>query len=82
KARRPAFFFAVAALVYLITESFWAVSVIPLYPLAAHTFWDALTVYLDDVDEWRDWGVGRIPKGLRFHYKNTGSNVFFLISQK
>ncbi|WP_300354606.1 hypothetical protein [uncultured Alcanivorax sp.] len=31
-------FFAVAVLLYLITDSFWAVSVIPLYPLAAKIF--------------------------------------------
>ncbi|WP_299126268.1 hypothetical protein [uncultured Alcanivorax sp.] len=70
-------FFAVAALLYLITDSFWGASIIPLYPLAAKIFWDALTVYLDDVDEWRDWEIERTPKGLRFHYKNTGSNVLF-----
>jgi len=70
-------FFAAAVLLYLITDSFWAVSVIPLYPLAAKIFWEALTAYLDDVDEWRDWEIERTAEGLRFHYKNTGSNVLF-----
>lgn len=70
-------FFAVAFLLYLITDSFWAVAVIPLYPLAAKIFWEALTAYLDDVDEWRDWEIERTAEGLRFHYKHTGSNVLF-----
>lgn len=70
-------FFAVAALLYLITDNFWAASIIPLYPLAAKIFWEALTAYLDDVDEWRDWEIERTAEGLRFHYKHTGSNVLF-----
>jgi hypothetical protein len=70
-------FFAAAVLLYLMTGSFWAASVIPLYPLAAKIFWESLTAYLDDVDEWRDWGIERTPQGLRFHYKHTGSNVLF-----
>lgn len=70
-------FFAVAVLLYLITDSFWAASVIPLYPLAAKIFWEALTSYLDDVDEWRDWEIERTSEGFRFHYKHTGSNVLF-----
>ncbi len=70
-------FFAAAALLYLITDSFWAASIIPLYPLAARIFWEVLTAYLDDVDEWRDWEIERTAEGLRFHYKHTGSNVLF-----
>lgn len=70
-------FFAIAVLLYFITDSFWSVSVIPLYPLAAKILWEALTAYLDDVDEWRDWEIERTPQGLRFHYKHTGSNVLF-----
>jgi hypothetical protein len=66
-----------AALLYLITDNFWAASIIPLYPLAAKIFWEVLTAYLDDVDEWRDWEIERTAEGLRFHYKNTGSNVLF-----
>ncbi len=70
-------FFAVAVVLYLVTGSLWTASVIPLYHLAAKIFWNALTSYLDDADEWRDWEIERIPQGLRFHYKNTGSNVLF-----
>jgi hypothetical protein len=70
-------FFTAAVLLYLITDSFWAASVIPLYPLAAKIFWEALTSYLDDVEEWRDWEIERTAEGLRFHYKHTGSNVLF-----
>jgi hypothetical protein len=70
-------FFVIAVLLYFITDSFWSVSVIPLYPLAAKILWEALTAYLDDVDEWRDWEIERTPQGLRFHYKHTGSNVLF-----
>ncbi|WP_290536522.1 hypothetical protein [Alcanivorax sp.] len=70
-------FFVVAILLYLMTESFWAVSVIPFYPLAAKIFWEALTAYLDDVDEWRDWEIERTSEGLRFHYKHTEQCAFF-----
>ena len=70
-------FIVAAIVIYVVTDSYMAALIVPLYKLVWKLIAIFTGIYLDDVQSWKEWEIERIEEGLRFHHKNTGSTVKF-----
>jgi hypothetical protein len=77
EAVSAAVFIAIAVVIYLLTDSYLAALIIPLYKVVWKLIAIFAGIYIEDVESWKEWEIERIQDGLRFHHKNTGSTVKF-----